>query len=357
MSPLRILDTGVLTARRNLALTAALAELHRGGAIPDTLRFQHFHPAAIIGRHQSLARAVRVDRCRTKGVETARRMTGGGAIYMGPGLLGWELIADRAPLPARLDGITLQLCTGLAQGLSRLGIAAAFRPRNDIEVDGRKISGTGGYIEGRTLVFQGTVLIDFDMADMVDVLAFPTMKLDRKGLAAMEQRVTSLRALTVTAPSITQVCAAVTEGLAGAAGWIVEPGLLTSLEQDTANRLYDEEIGSDAFVTGDPTIVGGQSVHRRQTTAGLVEVAIVLRQSSDPRIERIWITGDFFATPPRIIPDLEAALAGVSLSQVGTAARRFLEERPVQILAGSSDDLVAAIAEAATGLERDMAPS
>ena len=355
--PLRILDTGLLPARRNLALTAALADLHQTGVIPDTLRFQHFHPSAIVGRHQSLAREVRLDRCREKGVETARRMTGGGAIYMGPGMLGWELIADRVHLPIRLDEITLKLCTGLARGLSGLGIAAAFRPRNDIEVDGRKVSGTGGYVDGRTLVFQGTVLIDFDVGDMVDVLAFPTMKLDRKGLASLEQRITSLRVLTGKAPVIADVCAAVTEGLAEAGGWTPAPGSLTPIEQDTANRLYDAEIGTDAFVTGDEVIEGRQVISLRQTPAGLIEVAISVRQSSDPRIERIWVTGDFFATPPRIVPDLESALTGVPLQQASTAAHRFLEARPVQLLAGSPADLVAAIADAATAFKRDMPPS
>ncbi len=346
--PIRILDTGFLTARRNLALTAALAELHRSGSTPDTLRFQDFHPSAIVGRHQSLAREVRLDRCRELSVETARRMTGGGAIYMGPGLLGWELIADKSRLPARLDDIAKHLCTGLATGLRTLGIDARFRPRNDIEVDGRKISGTGGNVDGRTLVFQGTVLIDFDVNDMAEVLTLPTMKRDRKGIDALADRVTSLRRLLGTAPPREAVTRAVTHGLADALRGTPQPGTLTGLEQSTANQIYTSEVGTDAFVEGADLAIQSSTVSRqRSIPAGILEVHIDMRQPSDPHINRIWIMGDFFVSPPRAIPDLEAALAGVPARQAAAFAERFLAERSVQVLGGTPADLVALIQEAA----------
>jgi lipoate---protein ligase len=351
-APIRILDTGLLTARRNLALTAALAELHRAGSTPDILRFQDFHPAAIVGRHQSLAREVRLDRCRDLNVETARRMTGGGAIYMGPGLLGWELIVDKSCLPAtvppRLDDIARHLCTGLATGLRTLGIDAQFRPRNDIEVDGRKISGTGGYVDGRTLVFQGTVLIDFDVSDMAEVLTLPAMKRDRKGIDALAERVTSLRRLLGSAPPREAVTAAVARGLAVALAATTQPGTITALEQSTAGQIYNDEAGTDDFVNGADLAIQSCTISRqRSISAGILEVHIDMRSSSDPRINRIWIMGDVFVSPPRAIPDLEAALAGIPARDAATVAERFLAEHAVQILGGTPGDLVAIIKEAA----------
>ena len=56
----------------------------------------------------------------------------------------------------------------LPEAFPRLSrIDARFRPRNDIEVDGRKLSGTGGFFDGDTLIYQGTVLVDLDPAAMV----------------------------------------------------------------------------------------------------------------------------------------------------------------------------------------------
>lgn len=101
--PLRVADTGLNSARWNFAMTAALAELHRAGEAPDTLRFLRFPPSAIVGRHQILAREVRLYYCRAKGIETARRTTGGGAIYMDPGILAWEIVAGRRLLGGGLS--------------------------------------------------------------------------------------------------------------------------------------------------------------------------------------------------------------------------------------------------------------
>lgn len=349
VSPLRVIDTGVLTARQNLAFTAALAELHRAGEVPDTLRFQDFTPSAIVGRHQSLAREVDITRCREKGVETARRMTGGGAIYMGPGLLGWELVVQRGRVGGALDEIASRLCSGLAAGLSGLGIEARFRPRNDIEVGGRKISGTGGYVDGGTLVFQGTVLIDFDVADMADVLRLPAMKRDRHAVALLAERVASLKQLLGAAPERAAVTSAVVRGLGGAIGAVAEEGCVSEREQALAGELFRVEIGTDAFVAGDDfgedraggdVLTGAASI-----PAGIVEVAIRLRPGADRAIERVLIRGDFFATPPRAMLDLEAALVGVPVIGAAEAARDFMARAGVDMLGGTADDVVRVIAD------------
>ena len=67
-------------------------------------------------------------------------------------------------------------------------IDARFRPRNDIEVGGQKLCGTGGFFDGDTLFYQGTVLIDVDPARMMACLNVPAAKLQearsRQGRAA-----------------------------------------------------------------------------------------------------------------------------------------------------------------------------
>ena len=53
-SPLRVIDSGVIEGRLNIAIGQAIIELHREGAVPDTLRFLRFPPTALVGRHQAL---------------------------------------------------------------------------------------------------------------------------------------------------------------------------------------------------------------------------------------------------------------------------------------------------------------
>ena len=56
-----------------------------------------------------------------------------------------------SPIVSQLEAICekwlkelFELPSGTVAGLRKLGVDAEFRPRNDIEVNGRKISGTGG---------------------------------------------------------------------------------------------------------------------------------------------------------------------------------------------------------------------
>lgn len=162
----RLIESGVADGRRQIAYDAALTELHAAGKVPDTVRFMRFPPTVLVGRHQILSSEVHVERCRAEGVGLVRRVSGGGAIYLDEGQVGWELVAHRTTLGlGTLGGHAQGICEAVAAGLAaRFGVPARFRPRKDIEVDGRKIGGTGGYFVGDTLVYQGTVLIDMDAA-------------------------------------------------------------------------------------------------------------------------------------------------------------------------------------------------
>jgi hypothetical protein len=112
-----------------------------------------------------------------------RRITGGGAIYFDEGQLGWSLVFDRSTLQiASLADLAREICEAAAAGLRRLGVDARYRPRNDIEVDGSKLSGTGGFFDGNTLFYQGTMLVDMDVARMLAALNVPQQKLAKRAL-------------------------------------------------------------------------------------------------------------------------------------------------------------------------------
>ena len=70
---------------------------------------------------------------------------------------------------------------------------AHYRPRNDIEVDGRKISGTGGFFDSNLIFYQGTLLIDFDPAKMLACLNVPAEKLPKRAIDSAAQRIITMR--------------------------------------------------------------------------------------------------------------------------------------------------------------------
>lgn len=172
-SPIRILDTGLKPARWNVAMTAALCRRHADGAAPETIRFHRYPACVLLGRSQDPADAVDLDYCEKGGIEIVHRVTGGGAVYMSPRMLAWDVVLDRGSLASDLHTATRRICEGVAAGLSLLGCAARFRPANDIEVGGLKVSGSSGYAEGRSLALQGTILIEDEVPDMASALGIP----------------------------------------------------------------------------------------------------------------------------------------------------------------------------------------
>ncbi len=345
--PFRVIDTGVREGRAQIAFDEALIELHASGRVPDTVRFMRFPPTALIGRHQAISHELRLDHIRANGIGIVRRITGGGAIYLDEGQVGWELVLSRKRLPLPMLGdYTKAICEAVALGLSRaFGIDARFRPRNDIEVDGRKISGTGGFFDGDTLIYQGTVLVGLDPAAMMACLNVPRAKLEKRDLDRAETRVTTLAQLLGRTPGVDEVQRAVLDGLADGLGLSLVAGVPRAEEEALAVVKHAEEIGTDAFVYSIDDPRGEGVLEASRTSAGGTVNAFVRLegQGAARRIREVLLTGDFFVTPPRIVLDLEASLRGILAAQAGDAIERFFAANAPGMLTIAPADFRAAV--------------
>ncbi|MEJ2257232.1 MAG: biotin/lipoate A/B protein ligase family protein [Woeseiaceae bacterium] len=349
-SSFRIIDTGIREGRAHIAFDPALIELRQQEKVPDTIRFMRFPPTALIGRHQDLSREIDLDYCAAEGIGVVRRVTGGGAIYLDEGQLGWELVFHRASLgiPNLMD-LAAAICNAAAIGLRELGVKATFRPRNDIEVDGRKISGTGGFFDGDILIYQGTVLVDMNPQQMFRVLNVPAAKVARHELDSAEQRVVTLQELLGDdLPDMQTIQAALVRGFSEGLGITAEPGEITPEEESLAQEHFDDEIGRDAFVREIDDPAGSDRLLEGTHTGigGTINAYVKLEGPTLGILQRVLLTGDFFVTPPRVIFDLEAALAGTRLEDVEETVRRFFETTDIDMLSAEADDFVSAIAAA-----------
>ena len=349
-SPFRIIDTGVREGRANIAFDTALIEERQAGNVPDTIRFLSFPPTALIGRHQDLSREIDLDYCAKHRIGTVRRITGGGAIYLDEGQLGWELVFDRSSLGiAALPDVAREICDAAAAGLQALGVDARFRPRNDIEVNGRKISGTGGFYDGDVLIYQGTVLVDLNPQRMVNALHVPESKLAKRGLDSAAQRVVTLKELLgPQTPDLELIKIAMIKGFKDVLGIEAEYGEITEGEERLAKEHYDEEIGTDEFVAeiDDPAADDEVLTGTHTGAGGTIDSFVKVEGPTRDILQRVLISGDFFVTPPRIVFDLEARLAGCRLDEVDAAIDQFFADSDIDMLSVTPADFQASIASA-----------
>ena len=348
--PFRIIDTGVREGRANIAFDAALIEERQANRVPDTIRFLRFPPTALIGRHQDLSREINLEYCEKNGIGTVRRITGGGAIYLDEGQLGWELVFHRKSLGiAALPDLAREICNAAAKGLSSLGVDARFRPRNDIEVDGRKISGTGGFFDGDVLIYQGTVLVDMNSQQMVNALNIPESKLAKRKLDSAAQRVVTLKELLGDdLPDLESIKQSLITGFTEGLGIHAEPGEISGNEEALATKHFIEEIGTDDFVAEINNPGDQDEVHAGSHTCpgGTIDSFVKLEGPTRRVLQRVLISGDFFVTPPRIVFDLEAHLTGTRVDEINYEIEKFFATNDIDMLSVAVEDFQASIAAA-----------
>jgi len=341
----RVIDTGIRSAAQNMALNRSILEAHQEGKISHTLRFLQFKPSALLGFHQSADQELRVDYCKENNIEIQRRMTGGGAIYFDETQIGWELYLDKKALgTADMNAIAKKICEAAADGISRLGVDAKFRPRNDIEVDGKKVSGTGGAFDGDSILYQGTLLVDFDVEKMMKILRIPAEKLSDKAISSARDRVANLKDLLGEAPEMNLVKQHMSDAFADAFNVeFQESAELTADEQS----LYEEalaEIDTEEWVyqlnkpVSDLPIV--QGIYKSK--GGLIRASISVDKEKN-MLKQVWLTGDYFVSPRRTVNDLEAVLKEVPIDQVEEKINTFFVNSDAEMMMLDAADFISAI--------------
>ena len=330
----RMIDTGIRSAAENMAMNKTLLEGHQEGITPHTLRFLQFTPSVLLGFHQSAEQELRLDYCKENNIEIQRRMTGGGAIYFDETQIGWELYLDKKALgTADMSTIAKKICEAAAQGMSQLGVNAKFRPRNDIEVDGRKISGTGGAFDGDSILYQGTLLVDFDIERMMKTLRIPAEKLSDKAIASARERVVNLKELLGKAPDLGRVKASITEAFAKA--FDVQFEAAEDINETEKKQFIENlaEIDTDEWIyqhnasTEYGPII--QSIYKCE--GGLMRASISIDTKRNI-LKQLWLTGDFFVKPKRIVNDLEAALKDCPVDQIKEKINAFFANNESEML-------------------------
>lgn len=290
---------------------------------PPTARLNIFDPPAVlIGYNQDVYEEVNVDESKRLGFHVNRRPTGGGTIVMYEDTPGWEIWLPIAILNTiDVKQMYVKLAEIPLRALRYIGIEARLRGKNDIEVGGRKISGTGLYTDSGGLMFCGTLLLDFDVRLMLRLLKLPIEKISDKEVKTFEERITTVKQILGRKPSINEVANAFKKAVAEVLGADVVDGELNKWELEELGHVL-ERYRSCEWVYGFRSASSAKftKICTYKTAAGLVRIHVKVFEDV---IEQIIITGDFFVYPPNALYELESHLKWSRVDEVPQLIMKF----------------------------------
>ena len=235
------------------------------------------HPSVIIGLNQNAFSEVNLGYLDSHGITLARRVTGGGAVYHDLQNMNYTIVgANPSPEP-------------MVEALRRLGVPAELTGRNDIFVEGRKVSGYARRVSKGQEIIHGTLMYDVDLDTLTHVLDTPTSKMQAKGIASVRSRVANLKEYLPGFRSLDEVQAALQEILSDGDGPMDFPS--DGIEQ--VKKMRDEKFATWDFIYGHSHEAG--LVRKAKLPCGTVEAELLVDRGI---ISAIRFSGDFLFDEP-----------------------------------------------------------
>ena len=177
---MRITDYGFISPDEGLALENRLLSEKR-----DTLSiYSRDRPTVSLGRFNRVDDYVDTDFADSNGITVIRRISGGSAIYSDRDQLVFTVVTDRSSFRDKMDSYE-RICGCLVRTLGALGIEAEYKPKNDVLVGGKKISGCAQYRNREILLHHGTLILRLN-PEMMDGVLRPVKERKYPGLTSVE---------------------------------------------------------------------------------------------------------------------------------------------------------------------------
>ena len=144
----------------------------------------------VIGRHQNTAAEVNQEYVDSHHVNVVRRLTGGGAVFHDTGNLNFTFIQNVEPGKKEID--FLRYLQPIVDALRSLGVPASFSGRNDLVINGQKISGNAMTFFGNRVLEHGTLLFSSQMSDLANALKVDPDKFIDKAVKSVRCPVTNI---------------------------------------------------------------------------------------------------------------------------------------------------------------------
>lgn len=144
----------------------------------------------VIGQNQNAEAEINRSFVEEHNIRVVRRSTGGGAVYHDLGNLNYSFITD----VGNAEELAMERFTyPVVKALKALGLSAETSERNDILIDGKKVSGTAQRVARTRILHHGTLLFDTNCAMVAGALNVDPEKFRSKSVKSVRSRIGNIR--------------------------------------------------------------------------------------------------------------------------------------------------------------------
>lgn len=276
----------------------------------------------VSGKNQVIENEINFPYVKEKGIKFFRRPTGGGSVYADENNTMFTIITKKSGA-----GFSFKTYLGkVIDAFKKLGVDLEFSGRNDILLEGKKVSGNAFLQNKNGMLMHGTLMYDLDIETMVRSLTPPDEKLISKGIDSVRSRVNNLKS-----------------HLNG----MMHDELVTYLETELCDQVYElsekeiAQIKADAkqYMT-DAFIYQQQppftQVLKKRFSWGMIEVMLDVKEGT---IQSLKLHGDFFELKEGLLA-FEDGFKNVSYNYI--AITKIIENNPISeyILGADNQDLL-----------------
>ncbi|MBC1229219.1 lipoate--protein ligase [Listeria booriae] len=153
------------------------------------LLFYINQPSIIIGRNQNTIEEINTEYVAKNNIKVVRRLSGGGAVYHDEGNLNFSFITKD-------DGDSFhnfaKFTQPIVEALKKQGVNAELKGRNDLLIDGFKVSGNAQFATKGKMFSHGTLMLDLNLDNVVASLKVRKDKIESKGIKSVRSRVANI---------------------------------------------------------------------------------------------------------------------------------------------------------------------
>ena len=299
------LETGSTDPSYNLAFEQVILENRMADSYVILWKNDN---TVVVGQNQNAAEEINREFVIQHGIRVVRRMTGGGAVYHDLGNINYSFITD-CKNAGYLE--KERFTDPVVNALKELGLNAEASGRNDILVNGRKVSGTAERIFKNRVLHHGTLLFDTNPLMLSGALNPDPEKFRSKGVKSVKSRVGNIRAeLKKTGKDIglDEFFSHIRSCLTTGSGAVSEEAMPDIAEMKEIERLKKEKYDSFEWTYGRSPkydyrnkmrFRGGSVEIRARVEEGMIKEAVFL--------------GDFLGKKP--LTELEKQLESIEFSK------------------------------------------